>query len=247
MQNVPWFLPELKKRLAKGILASMSIIMAVVLIAEVQAEFGNNVYAKTGDAAVNTVEAAGTASEGTQEDTQAQVAQVQLDEEAMASFDESVAAMQSELANEIAAEELEARIAKELEEKRIKLSETDKNVLLRIVEAEATGEDITGKMLVANVILNRVNSDQFPDTVEKVVFQQKGGKYQFSPIRDGRYNKVSISDTTREAVERVLNGEDQSQGALYFMSRKQANSKNVRWFDNNLTKVLTYGTHEFFK
>ena len=242
MQNVPWFLPEIKTRIAKGILASMSITLAVVIIAEVQANFGSNVYAKTGDAVVETAQAA-----GTQEDTQAQVAQVQLDEEAMASFDESVAAMQSELANEIAAEELEARIAKELEEKRIKLSETDKNVLLRIVEAEATGEDVTGKMLVANVILNRVNSDQFPDTVEKVVFQQKGGKYQFSPIRDGRYNKVSISDTTREAVERVLNGEDQSQGALYFMSRRQANSKNARWFDNHLTKVLTHGTHEFFK
>ena len=247
MQNVPWFLPEIKTRLAKGILASMSIIMAVVLIAEVQAEFGSHVYAKTGNAVVNTVEASDTASETAKEDTQAQAAQVQLDEESMAYFDESVIAMQSEIANEIAAEELEERIAKELEEKRIKLSETDKNVLLRIVEAEATGEDITGKMLVASVILNRVNSDQFPDTVEKVVFQQKGGKYQFSPIRDGRYNRVSISDTTREAVERVLNGEDLSKGALYFMSRKHANSKNARWFDNNLTKVVTHGTHEFFK
>lgn len=247
MQNVPWFLPEIKTRVAKGILASMSIIMAVVVIAEVQANLGSNVYAKTGTETVHTAKAVETVLEGAEEEAQAQVAQVQLDEDAMASFDESVAAMQNELASEIAAEELEARIAKEIEEKRIKLSETDKNVLLRIVEAEATGEDITGKMLVANVILNRVKSDQFPDTVEQVVFQRKGNKYQFSPIRDGRYYEVSISEETKEAVERVLNGEDQSQGALYFMSRRYADSSNVRWFDNNLTKVMTYGTHEFFK
>ena len=119
--------------------------------------------------------------------------------------------------------------------------------MLRIVEAEATGEDVTGKMLVANVILNRVNSDKFPDTVEKVVFQKSGKKYQFSPIRDGRYYKVSISETTEEAVERVLDGEDYSQGALYFMSRRQANKSNVRWFDQSLTWLLEYGTHEFYK
>lgn len=248
MQNVPWFLPEIKTQIAKGILASMTAVMAMVLIAELQAGLNtdNLVYAKTGKV-VQTAAAAETAESGEEEEAQAQVAQVQLDEEAMASFDESVAAMQNELASEIAKVELEARIAKELEEKRIKLSETDKNVLLRIVEAEATGEDITGKMLVANVILNRVESEEFPDTVEAVVFQRKGKKYQFSPIRDGRYYEVSISEKTREAVERVLNGEDQSQGALYFMSRSQASKSNVRWFDNNLTWLLEYGTHEFFK
>lgn len=249
MQNVPWFLPEIKTRIAKGILAGMSVTMAVVLIAELQANLDSDsvVYAKTGEAAVQVAEAAETATTGEAEGTQAQLAQVQLDEESMANFDESVAAMQNELASELAEVELEARIAKEIEENRIKLSETDKNVLLRIVEAEATGEDITGKMLVANVILNRVESGQFPDTVEKVVFQKKGSKYQFSPIRDGRYYDVSISEETKEAVERVLNGEDQSQGALYFMSRSQANSSNARWFDNHLTKVLVHGTHEFFK
>ncbi len=248
MQNVPWFLPEIKTRIAKAILVSMAMVMTVVVIAELQANLDtdNRVYAKTSEA-IQVAEAAEIALMEAKGETQAQGAQVQLDEEAMASFDESVAAMQNELASEIAEVELEARIAKELEEKRISLSETDKNVLLRIVEAEATGEDIKGKMLVANVILNRVESDEFPDSVEAVVFQRKGSKYQFSPIRDGRYYEVSITDETREAVERVLNGEDESQGALYFMSRRQANSSNARWFDNNLTKVLTYGTHEFFR
>ncbi len=248
MQNVPWFLPEIKTQLAKGILAGMAMVMAVVVVVEVQANFDpdNMVYAKTGEV-VQTATAAETNTLDTMEEANAQVAQVQLGDETMASFDESVAAMQNELAVELAEVELEARIAKELEERRIKLSETDKNALLRIVEAEATGEDIKGKMLVANVILNRVDSDEFPDSVEGVVYQRKGSTYQFSPLADGRYYRVSITDETREAVERVLNGEDESQGALYFMSRRQASSKNARWFDNNLTKVLTHGTHEFFK
>lgn len=158
--------------------------------------------------------------------------------------DESVEAMQLGLAAEIAAQEKQKRELKaELEAKKIHLSKTDKNILLRIVEAEATGEDIKGKMLVANVVLNRVNSDKFPDSVEEVVF----AKRQFSPIRDGRYYRVSITKETEEAVERVLNGEDESKGALYFMSRRQASSSNVRWFDRDLTWLLEYGTHEFFK
>ena len=248
MQNVPWFLPQIKTQIAKGMLAGVAMVMGVVMIAEVQANLDpdSSVYAKTGET-VQTAVAVETDTQDTLEESNAQMAQVQLDDEVMASFDESVAAMQNELAAELAEVELEARIAKEREERKIKLSETDKNALLRIVEAEATGEDIKGKMLVANVILNRVNDDEFPDSVEGVVFQRKGSKYQFSPLADGRYYKVSITDETREAVERVLNGEDESQGALYFMSRRQANSSNARWFDNNLTKVLTYGTHEFFK
>jgi len=129
----------------------------------------------------------------------------------------------------------------------INLSSKDKNILLRIVEAEATGESVKGKMLVANVVLNRVNSSKFPNTVEKVVFQNNGKVYQFSPIPDGRYYKVSISKQTKEAVENVLNGQDESQGALYFMSRGKAKTKNVRWFDNKLTRLFQYGTHEFYK
>lgn len=130
---------------------------------------------------------------------------------------------------------------------KIKLSDQDKKVLLRIVEAEATGEDIKGKMLVANVVLNRVSDEEFPDNVTDVVFQNDNGKYQFSPISDGRYWDVTISEESKEAVERVLNGEDDSQGALYFMAREYSDPENVRWFDSDLTRLFRYGAHEFFK
>ena len=78
-------------------------------------------------------------------------------------------------------------------EDRIILSDEDYEVLLRIVEAEAGGEYEEGKMLVANVVLNRVGNDKFPDTVKEVVFQREKGRAQFSPVYNGRYERVKIS------------------------------------------------------
>ncbi len=133
-----------------------------------------------------------------------------------------------------------------LERTGMTLSEHDYQILCRIVEAEAGGEDINGRILVANVILNRMESPIFPGTVEGVVFQKSGGTFQFSPIRDGRYYRVKVSDETIEAVERALLGEDYSEGALYFVSRKGAAPDKMRWFDNHLTRLFQYGGHEFF-
>ncbi len=126
------------------------------------------------------------------------------------------------------------------------LSKEDYEVLLKIVEAEAGGEDITGKMLVAGVVMNRVESNKFPDTVKGVVFQRENGVAQFSPIADGRYDKVTVSEETKEAVEKVLYGEDITKGALYFASRKYADPEKMKWFDNSLTLLFSYGGHEFF-
>ena len=128
----------------------------------------------------------------------------------------------------------------------VDLSDEDYEVLLRIVEAEAGGEDIKGKMLVAGVVLNRVEHEDFPDTVTEVVFQQNNGVTQFSPINGGRYYTVTVSDETVEAVDRVLSGEDISGGALFFAARKHANSNSMRWFDEHLTFLFAHGGHEFF-
>ena len=126
------------------------------------------------------------------------------------------------------------------------LAQEDYEVLLRIVEAEAGCEDIKGKMLVAGVIMNRVESSQFPDTVKEVVFQRENGVAQFSPISDGRYERVKVSEETKEAVERVLYGEDITEGALYFAARKYADPERMQWFDESLTLLFSYGGHEFF-
>ena len=130
----------------------------------------------------------------------------------------------------------------------MKLGLTDREIeiLERIVEAEATDQDVYGRMLVANVVINRVNSKYFANTVEGVVFEKIGSSYQFSPIKDGRYYTVPVTDKTREAVSRVLDGEDYSQGALYFFERRRTTSGKASWFDKNLKYLFKYGCHEFF-
>lgn len=126
-------------------------------------------------------------------------------------------------------------------------SDEELEALLRIVEAEAGGEDEDGRLLVANVVLNRVNSDLFPDTVSEVIFQKDGAVAQFSPAYSGKYQRVKISDTTISAVGRALMGEDISQGALYFVARRRADKNSLRWFDEKLIFLFEHGGHEFFK
>lgn len=131
-------------------------------------------------------------------------------------------------------------------EYRYQLSDEDYEALLKIVQAEAGNEDEEGKMLVAGVVLNRMESTKFPDTVVEVVLQQEEGVYQFSPVANGTYRSVKVTQETVEAVERVLMGEDITQGALYFASRKYADPEKMKWFDNSLTRLFAHGGHEFF-
>ena len=127
------------------------------------------------------------------------------------------------------------------------LTEKELEVLLRIVEAEAGCEDEEGKLLVANVILNRLNSPKFPDSITEIVFQRENGVAQFAPVYDGSYACAEVSEETVKAVGRALKGEDISDGAMYFAARKYAEDDRMRWFDEKLTLLFRYGGHEFFK
>ena len=129
----------------------------------------------------------------------------------------------------------------------VRVSDGDRRILERIVEAEAGGENHKGKILVANVVLNRVKNKSFPSTIKGVVFSHRGGTYQFSPIMDGRYYTVDVSKDTKNAVSDALNGVDYSKGALYFMERAIADSSNVSWFDRSLTILFRYHCHEFYR
>ncbi|MHB8128871.1 MAG: cell wall hydrolase, partial [Mobilitalea sp.] len=123
----------------------------------------------------------------------------------------------------------------------------DISMLQRIVEAEASGEDMVGKILVANVIFNRMADEDFPDTVEGVIFQEKHGDYQFSPVSDERYWTVKVSKESKEAVKRAIEGEDYSEGALYFIARKRTRASSAQWFDQKLDWLFKHGGHEFYK
>jgi N-acetylmuramoyl-L-alanine amidase len=120
-------------------------------------------------------------------------------------------------------------------------------ILYRITEAEATGQSIESKMNVTSVILNRVNSDQFPDSIKEVVFQ-KEPTIQFSPIADLRFYNVKITKSTKKAVNYVLEN-DVTNDALYFANQSDIESLNTQsWFRNNLTFLFKDDSnHSFYK
>ncbi|MDD2972209.1 MAG: cell wall hydrolase [Lachnospiraceae bacterium] len=136
----------------------------------------------------------------------------------------------------------------QLERKRvIDLSKEDYENLLKIVEAEAGCEDDEGKLLVANVVINRVQDEAFPDTVTGVIYQREQGVTQFSPISNGRFQQVKVSESTIKVVERALCGENHAESALYFAARDYAEPDRMKWFDENLTFLFSHGGHEFYK
>lgn len=169
---------------------------------------------------------------------------VEENQEEIRFIEEERARIAEEEARRLAEEE---RIRQEAEARKasavIRYSDRDYEVLKRIVQAEAGICDIRGRILVANVIMNRVRSSQFPDNITDVVYQ----KSQFSPVSDGNLESCTVTPETVEAVNRALAGEDYSQGALYFMNRKRSQSRNVSWFDGKLTYLFQHDRHEFFK
>ena len=146
--------------------------------------------------------------------------------------------------------EIESRVVETVAQQNasavIQITEEEYEILTRIVEAEAGTEDVKGKMLIANVVFNRVAYWEFPNNIKDVVFQKRGSRSQFSPIKDGRYYEVTVEDSTRIAVDRVLAGEDESMGALFFCERAKSSSSNLKWFDSQLEPLFTYGCHQFF-
>ena len=126
--------------------------------------------------------------------------------------------------------------------RRIKYTDEDYQVLLRIVQAEAGICDPKGKILVEEVIINGVLSGKFPDSVKAVVYQPS----QFQPVSNGTINTVKVTAETIECVDRALAGEDYSNGALYFMNRRASGSA-ASWFDRRLTYLFAHDGHEFFR
>lgn len=95
------------------------------------------------------------------------------------------------------------------------LSENDRKLLLRIAQSEAGNQGPDGMWLVMSVVMNRVKSDEWPDTIREVI-NQTG---QFSPISDGRFNKVEISEDAYEALARIEAG-DIAQSIIAFEVQK---------------------------
>lgn len=101
----------------------------------------------------------------------------------------------------------------------------DAYMLAKIAMAEAESEDTEGKALVMLVVLNRVWSDEFPDTIAGVIFQDG----QFSPISNGRYDEVKPDADCYRALQLIqIDGWDESRGATYFESKSES---GIHWLE----------------
>ena len=126
----------------------------------------------------------------------------------------------------------------ENDESKITFTEEERYLLARIAMAEAEGEDLEGKMLIINVVLNRVDSNSFPNSIKDVIFQ----KNQFSPIHDGRWDRVEPNDECYRAVDMVENGSDESMGALYFETATNEDT----WHSRNLVYLFTHQNISYY-
>ena len=114
--------------------------------------------------------------------------------------------------------------------------------LARIIHAESRGEPLLGQVAVGNVVLNRVKSSSYPNTIYGVIFDRKYG-VQFSPVLDGTiYNTPSYNSTL--AAKICLEGFDISEGALFFLRPEMSTSS---WIPNNRPYSFSIGKHDFYK
>ncbi len=113
--------------------------------------------------------------------------------------------------------------------------------LARIITAEAGGESLLGQIAVGDVILNRVRSESFPNTIYGVIFDRKWG-IQFSPVANGTiYNTPTYTATL--AAKICLEGTSLSDNAMYFLNPSISTSS---WIVNNRPYAYTIGNHYFF-
>lgn len=112
----------------------------------------------------------------------------------------------------------------------------DLNLLSKVVYSEARGEPYTGQVAVAAIVLNRVASSSFPNTVSGVVYQSGA----FDAVSDGQIN-LTPNSTARKAAQDAINGWDPTYGCIYYFNPSTATSKWI-W---SRPQVITIGKHIF--
>lgn len=101
-------------------------------------------------------------------------------------------------------------------------SQSDVDLMARLVTSEAENQPYNAKVAVAAVVLNRVKSNLYPNTIRDVIYEVSGGYYQFTPVLNGMINKPA-SESSKAAVLDALNGIDPTKGALYYFDDSTTN------------------------
>lgn len=112
------------------------------------------------------------------------------------------------------------------------------NLLARVIYGESRGEPYTGQVAVGAVVMNRVKSSSFPNTISGVVYQSGA----FDAVKDGQIS-LTPDSTAKKAAQDALNGWDPSYGAIYYFNPSTATNKWI-W---SRPKTITIGKHRFCK
>jgi len=102
-------------------------------------------------------------------------------------------------------------------------SASDLDLLSRLIMAEAQGESYNAKVAVGAVVMNRVKSSSFPNTIHDVIYQTINGYVQFTPVSNGWINKPADADSIKAAKE-ALSGVDTTNGALFYFDNTTTNT-----------------------
>ena len=113
--------------------------------------------------------------------------------------------------------------------------------LSRIISAESRGESLLGQIAVGSVVMNRVNSPSYPNTIWGVIFDKKYG-VQFSPILDGSIYQAPVSSAI-VAAKICLEGFNVNRNALFFLYPRASTSS---WIPNNRQYLFSIGKHDFY-
>lgn len=122
------------------------------------------------------------------------------------------------------------------------ISAAEKDLMARLVSAEAKGEPYAGKVAVATVILNRLDNKDFPDSIKDVIYQKDNGYYAFTPVQNGTINDSADAES-KKAVTEAIASRGLGQGSLYFYNPKTSTSDWI--FSRKVT--IKIGNHTFAK
>lgn len=117
-------------------------------------------------------------------------------------------------------------------------SNSNVNLLARLIYGEARGESYTGQVAVGAVVMNRVRSSSFPNTISGVIYQSGA----FDAVKDGQIN-LTPNSTAKKAAQDAINGWDPSYGAIYYFNPATATNKWI-W---SRPMTVTIGKHRFCK
>lgn len=104
----------------------------------------------------------------------------------------------------------------------IEYSSADVDLLARLITAEAGGENYDAQVAVGSIVVNRVQSSQFPNNIKGVIYDRSYGYYQFTPVANGMINKTATKSAINAAYA-ALKGADKTNGALYFYDNTATN------------------------